>query len=88
MALQGERIVSGCGTYLHAPGALEIEIGTHPDFRRRGLAAACGAGFILAALEKGLSPHWDAMNEESCRLALRLGFGPARPYPVVCREGE
>ena len=88
IALQGKTPVSGCGTYLHAPGWLEIEIGTRPDQKRKGLAAACGATFILSCLERGLLPHWDAMNEESRRLAEKLGFGPAHPYPVVCREGE
>lgn len=88
IALERETPVSGCGAYLHAPGALEIEIGTRPDQRRKGLATACGAKFILSCLERGLLPHWDAMNEESRRLAEKLGFGPAHPYPVVCREGE
>ena len=87
-ALEGDRIVAGCGAYAHADGQWEIEIDTHPDYRRRGLAAACGAAFLLLCMEKGITPHWDAMTPISLSLAKKLGFGKAHPYLVVCREGE
>lgn len=84
---QGE-IAAGCGAYARADGQMEVEIDTRPDFRRRGLATACGARFLLECLGRGLSPHWDAMTEISRALAEKLGFRGARPYSVVCWEGE
>lgn len=88
VALQSGRPVAGCGAYAYADGLMEVEIDTHPDFRRRGLATACGAAFLLGCLERGLVPHWDAMTKISLALSRKLGFGAARPYAVVCREGE
>ena len=87
-AYAGERLVSGCGVYALCDGMAEAEIDTHEDFRRQGLALCCGALFLLECVRRGLRPHWDAMNETSLRIALRLGFLPGAPYPVVCREGE
>ena len=87
-ALRGDEIAAGCGAYAHADGQLEVEIDTAVAYRRQGLATACGAAFVLACLEKGLRPHWDAMTPVSAALAARLGFLHPRPYPVICREGE
>ena len=87
-ALKGDAIAAGCGAYAHADGQLEVEIDTAVPYRRQGLATACGAAFVLACLEKGLRPHWDAMTPVSAALAAKLGFLHPRPYPVVCREGE
>lgn len=87
-ALKGDEIAAGCGAYAHADGQLEVEIDTAGAYRRQGLATACGAAFVLACLEKGLRPHWDAMTPVSAALAAKLGFVHPRPYPVVCREGE
>lgn len=80
------KLVSGCGAYARTADAVEIEIDTHPDFRRRGLALCCGAQMLLLCRQRGLRPHWDAMTKKSARLACRLGFLPGRAYPVACRE--
>lgn len=74
------RLVAGCSSFTLAGGLLEFEINTHPDFRRRGLAAACGAAMILHCVNHGLEPCWDAHNPMSARLAERLGFVDAAPY--------
>ena len=87
-AYHGDRLVSGCGVYALCGGMAEVEIDTHPDFRRRGLALCCGALFLAECARRGLVPHWDAMNQTSLSIAERLGFEPIGPYPVVCREGE
>lgn len=87
-ALAGEKIVAGCGVYAHADGQLEIEIDTHPDHRRKGLATACAARFLLCCLHRKITPHWDAMTPISRSLAQKLGFAAAHPYSVVCREGD
>jgi len=85
-AYRDGQLVSGCGAYARTKDAVEIEIDTDPAFRRRGLALACAARFLLLCRERGLRPHWDAMTPQSARLARKLGFLPGRAYPVVCRE--
>ena len=82
----GDALAAGCGAYARTDTDVEIEIGTHPLHRRRGLARCCAARFLLECEEKGLRPHWDAMTKISRDLALQVGFVRPRAYRVVCRE--
>ena len=66
--------VSGASSYYVYRGGIEIQIDTHPDYRRRGLAAAAAAGLILECLDRGLYPSWDAANLWSVALAEKLGY--------------
>ena len=72
--------VAGASSYLVFDGGLEIEVDTREDFQRRGLAAACAARLILASLERGIAPCWDAANLASAALSEKLGYRPDRPY--------
>ena len=74
MAMKGQKIVSGASSYSSYKDGIEIEIDTHKDYRRKGLAYACGAKLILACLEKGWYPSWDAHNKASVALAEKLGY--------------
>lgn len=60
------------------PGAVEaeIEIGTDPRYRRRGLATIAAVAFMAECRDRGLLPAWTctATNVASDRLARRLGF--------------
>ena len=85
-AFYGERLVAGCSTYGMGGGKLEIEIQTHPDFRRRGLATAVAAAYIGHCLDAGLEPCWDAANEASAGLAGKLGFVEPQPYDTFWYE--
>nr|WP_321297300.1 GNAT family N-acetyltransferase [uncultured Sphaerochaeta sp.] len=73
-ALKDGVVVSGASSYYYYPGGIEIEVDTHPEQRRQGLAAACSAKLILTCLQNGLFPSWDAHTKESLQLALRLGY--------------
>ena len=73
-ALKDGLVVSGASSYYYYPGGIEIEVDTHPEQRRQGLAAACSAKLILTCLQKGLFPSWDAHTKQSLQLALRLGY--------------
>jgi GNAT superfamily N-acetyltransferase len=53
---------------------VEVSIATHPDHRRKGLAACTASAMICEALDRNLEPHWNAFNPVSQRLARRLGF--------------
>ena len=74
VAEKNGRLVSGASSYSAWSGGIEIEVDTHPDFRRRGLATACAAALILECLSRGLYPSWDAANLWSVSLAQKLGY--------------
>lgn len=74
--------VSGASSYTVYRGGIEIEVDTRPDFRRRGLARACSARLILACLDRGLYPSWDAANPGSVALAEQLGYRFSHGYPA------
>src|SRR5215475_8648902 len=83
--------VSGASSAAVGGGRLEIEIQTHRQFRRRGLARAVAAALILYCLEHGLEPCWDAANEPSAALARQLGFhstGKYEAYRLKQPEGK
>lgn len=80
--------VAGAASYAVCDGAIEIEIDTRPDFRRLGLASACGARLILECLDRGIYPGWDAHNEQSLSLAEKLGYRPDRPYTAYWVEDK
>lgn len=66
--------ISGASSYSSYHGGIEIEIDTKEEFRRMGLAYACGAKLILACMERNLYPSWDAQNRWSAALAEKLGY--------------
>jgi GNAT superfamily N-acetyltransferase len=75
-----DRYVAAASAAAIGGGKAEFEIQTHPQFRRRGLAKAVGAALILACLERGLEPCWDAANAPSSALARQLGFRSTGTY--------
>ena len=70
----GGELASAATTFGYYSGGYEIQLATAPKFRRRGLAAAVSAAFLLECLDRGKTPHWDAANMTSVRIAQRLGF--------------
>lgn len=81
-ALNHGSVVAGASSYTVYTGGIEIEIDTDPAYRRRGLAAGCGARLILECLDRGLYPSWDAHDPRSLALAEKLGYHRGSPYPV------
>lgn len=79
-ALKDGILVSGASSYSFYKGGIEIEIDTRKDYRRRGLAAACGAALILECEKRGIYPSWDAQNKGSVALAEKLGYHFDREY--------
>ena len=80
MVFCGDEPVAGAASYAVYRGGIEIEIDTREDFRRQGLAAACGAALVLRCLARGLYPSWDAHSRISVALAEKLGYVFDRPY--------
>lgn len=79
---------AGAASYAVCDGAIEIEIDTRPEDRRRGLALACGARLILECLDRGLYPGWDAHDLRSLSLAERLGYRLDHPYTAYWVEAR
>lgn len=79
-------LVAGASSYAVCDGAIEIEIDTRPDFRRLGLASACGARLILECLDRGLYPSWDAIDLRSVALAEKLGYHRGEEYTTYWLE--
>ncbi len=80
VAIKDGEVVSGASSYSSYRDGIEIEIDTREDQRRRGLALACGAKLILACMDKGLYPSWDAQNKASVALAEKLGYHFSHEY--------
>ena len=80
VCLKDGAVVAGAASYSTYRDGIEIEIDTKEEFRRRGLASACGARLILDCMERGLYPSWDAQNKWSVALAEKLGYHYERDY--------
>lgn len=74
------KLVAGASSYVVFDGGIEIEIDTHKDHRRLGLATACAAALILECLKRSQIPSWDAANLASVSLAQKLGYRLNTPY--------
>lgn len=70
-----DKVVSMASTFTPFTDEFEIQVDTpDPDHQRKGLATVVSAALMVHALENGLSPQWDAANEASIQLALKLGY--------------
>lgn len=72
--LKDGMIVSGASSYYFHETGIEVEVDTHPDYRKQGLATVCAAALILSCLDKHLFPSWDAHTTTSLHMALKLGY--------------
>ena len=80
VACKDGTIVSGASSYTSYREGIEIQITTHEDYRRKGLALVCASALMLKALEHHLYPNWDAGNKASVGVATKLGYHYDRPY--------
>lgn len=78
--LKDGNIVSGASSYYFYEKGIELEVDTHPGYRKQGLATACCARLILSCLQRGLFPSWDAHTTTSLHLALKLGYHFSHAY--------
>lgn len=74
------KVVCGASSYSIYDNGIEIEIDTHPKYRRKGLATVAAAALILDCLDRGIYPSWDAANLTSVHLAEKLGYVMDDPY--------
>ena len=83
VARSGTEILGGIGCYTVYRNGIEVEIDTHRDHRRKGVATALARRMVRACGERGIDCHWDAMNDASYALARKLGFVPAERYECI-----
>ncbi|MCL1787133.1 MAG: GNAT family N-acetyltransferase [Defluviitaleaceae bacterium] len=70
---QGEPVCAA-SSFTYSDSLIDVQIDTAEDHQRKGLATACAANLILACLERGIFPCWDADCDESRHLAEKLGY--------------
>lgn len=80
--IKDDRIITGASSYSYDEGIIDITIGTHLEYRRKGLALACAAKLILECLNRNIYPSWNAANLESVALAQKLGYQLESEYEV------
>jgi len=68
------QVVSAATSFSIYDDGIEIEVASHPDHRRKGLATIIVASLILECLDRGKYPSWDGANTESVELAQKLGY--------------
>ena len=74
MILKDGKFVSGASSSTRYKGGIEIEVDTIESERRKGLASAVCSALILACLDEGLYPSWDAHDMNSVQLARKFGY--------------
>lgn len=78
--LNDKKIVSAATSMAASSNAIDIEIETAKNFRGKGLGTTVGAKLVLHCIQNNIKPKWLAANEDSERLALRLGFSKGKYY--------
>ncbi|MUK87813.1 GNAT family N-acetyltransferase [Ornithinibacillus sp. L9] len=68
------QVVSAATSYSIYDDGIEIEVASHPNHRRKGLATITAAALIVDCLDRGKYPSWDGANTESVMLAEKLGY--------------
>lgn len=74
MILKEGKFVSGASSYTRYKEGIEIEVDTIPSERRKGLASVVCSALILACLDEGLYPSWDAHDMNSVQLSKKFGY--------------
>ncbi len=74
VVMKDGKIVSAASSYSRGLRCIDLEVTTLKEERKKGLASAVCATLILACLDEGIYPAWDAANLMSVRLAEKLGY--------------
>lgn len=78
--LFNEKIVSAATSMASSRYAIDIEIETEDNFRKKGLGTIVGAELVLYCIQNNIVPKWLAANKDSEKLAERLGFSKGVCY--------
>ena len=80
IVFDSNKMISYCYSAGNANGFSEIDVFTHEDYRRKGVAKISTYSFIKRLLENDLMPYWDCYtnNAGSVKLAQSIGFKPLK----------
>lgn len=81
--IKDSQLVSGASTMTVYDEGFEIQVATREDHRGQGLALAASAAILLEGMRRGLRSCWDADNEASLNVALKLGYEYMGEYSTV-----
>ena len=81
-------VVSAATSFSIYDDGIEIEVASHPDYRRKGLATIVASILILDCLDRGKYPSWDGANEESVKLAQKIGYKLQESYDTYFINNE
>ena len=83
-----EKTVSMASSSTPFTSEFEVQVDTldQPEYRRKGFATTVCAALIEYCLKNGIIPHWDAANEVSLKLALKLGYVEPDRYVAYYRK--
>jgi GNAT superfamily N-acetyltransferase len=87
----GEKTISLASSSIPSTKLLEVQVATvdSPEYRRKGFATAVSIALIEYCLENDIEPHWEAANDTSVQLALKLGYtDPEDIFHYYWREQE
>ena len=84
----GEETVSMASSFTPFINEFEVEVDTldQSEYRRKGFGTIVCAALIEYCLENDIIPHWDAANEVSVKLALKLGYVEPDRYVAYYRK--
>jgi len=71
---QDGQVVAAAYSSLVCSYGIEISIYVDEPYRRQGVATALSCALLKWCLANNMDPHWDAANEESKKLAEKLGY--------------
>ncbi len=86
-AVEGDKVLGLAYPSLACSKGIEVSIWVAERYRQRGIATALGSRLALECLRRGIEPHWDAANGESCGLARKLGYRLLGHYEAYYWEG-
>lgn len=81
--LKDDLLVAGASTMTVYNEGFEVQVATMEDYRGQGLALAASAALLLEGMRRGVRPCWDADNEASLHVALKLGYEYMGEYSTV-----
>jgi GNAT superfamily N-acetyltransferase len=74
VALDQAKVIGIAYSSLVCSQGIEVSLYVDEAYRRHGVATALGSQLLLACVQQGRRPNWDAANPESVKLAEKLGY--------------
>lgn len=78
--LFNQKIVSAATSMASSRNAIDVEIETRDNYRNKGLGTVVGAKLLLHCIQNDMVPKWLAANNDSERLAEKLGLSKGTFY--------